>query len=427
MIKKILADKESLKYILSKGGLSFLFRMIAMVFSFLTMWFMTNYYGESVWGRYSLTLTILQIAAMFFALGLPNAFVSLAGGFNDSKDSKGLLVKSIKLALLSSIVPILLFSIGAGFISSYIFDKEHLYIYMFIIALGVPCMIVHEIVCYYFISIKKFVAYGLSIFIFPNVFFISLLLLLYYNGANGYYTLLAYVSAYLLTLVITLFYIFGEKTKIVYPKITKRDIFKKSFPMMISGIFLLLLNWTDVLMLGRLVSEDQVGIYNTAFKVGYLSLFFVVSMSAVISPRISELFYRNDRIEMKKIITRSTQIVTLLTIPLTFVLIFFRDMILGAFGEAFVAGGTALIFITLGGLYSAMAGNVDQVLNMTNNQKSVSIIFFTGFIVNVLLNIFLIPSYGIEGAAIASLITNIYVNTVCIIVIRKKLGFYTFI
>ncbi len=426
MIKKLLANNEALHYVLSKGGINFLFRMIAMLFSFVVMWFMTNRYGESVWGLYSLALTVMQIATMFFGLGLPNAFISFSGAFESSEESKGLLIKSAKLALVSSIVPILIFAAGAGIIAFYIFEKENLYNYILIIALGTPCMILHEIMCYYFMAVKKFVLYGLSIFILPNVFLIIALLLLYNNSLGDYYTFWAYSGAYLLTLLIGIVYIFGRRAKVVYPDITKRDILRRSFPMMMSGIFLILLNWTDILMLGRFVTEAQIGIYNTAFKVGYLSLFFVVSMNAVILPKISELYHQKNTAEMKKVVNRSTQLVILLTLPLAFILIFFRDMILGVFDDHAGLGGVTLVLITLGGLYNAMTGNVDQILNMTNNQKSVSVIFFSGFVVNVILNLFLIPAYGIEGAATASLITNIFVNTVFVIIIRKKLGFYTF-
>jgi O-antigen/teichoic acid export membrane protein len=96
------------------------------------------------------------------------------------------------------------------------------------------------------------------------------------------------------------------------------------------------------------------------------------------------------------------------------------------FGSSFAAGRTTLILITIGALFNAMAGNVDQILNMTNNQKSVKNIFILGFLLNVILNLFLIPKYGIEGAATSSLITNIVVNIVFVIIIKKKLGFLTF-
>jgi O-antigen/teichoic acid export membrane protein len=427
MIKKILADKDTLGEILSKGGMSFVLRMFGMALSFISMWVMTNFYGDSVYGMFSLALTILQITGVFFGLGLPNAFIGFTGSFNDHNQSKGLFLKSAKLALLSSILPIAVFTIGAGFIAQHIFDKDNLSNYIFIVALGTPCMIVHEILCYYFMSVKKIIIYGLSIFILPNVFFILSVLLLHYYNAAGYLTFLAYVLSWLATICIGLIIIFSDRAKIVYPELGGRDILKKSFPMMMSGIFLLLLNWTDMLMLGRFVDAGSIGIYNAAFRIGYLVLFFVVSMNVVIMPKISELYHQRKNDEMKKVVNRSTQVVIALTLPLALVLIFFSKFILGLNGDEFEAGSTTLILITLGGLYNAMTGNVDQILNMTNNQKMVSIIYFGGFLLNVGINFYLIPAYGIEGAAGASLISNVFVNTIFVIYIKRKLGFYTFI
>jgi len=427
MIKKILANNESLRYILSKGGMSFVLRMFGMALSFIAMWVMTNFYGEAVYGMFSLALTILQIIGAFFGLGLPNAFIGFTGAFSDQSQTKGLFLKSAKLALLSSIVPITVFAVGSGFIAHYVFEKDDLYSYLFIIAMGAPCIIVHEILCYYFMSIKKIITYGLFIFIMPNVFFITSVLVLHYNNAAGHFTFLAYVLSWLFTIFIGLFIIFKDGAKVIYPQLKGRDILKQSFPMMMSGIFLLLLNWTDMLMLGRYADESSIGIYNAAFRIGYLVLFFVVSMNVVIMPKISELYHQKNTVELRKVVNRSTQVVIALTLPLALVLIVFSKFILGLNGDGFEAGSTTLILITLGGLFNAMTGNVDQILNMTSNQKSVSVIFFIGFVLNVILNLFLIPAYGIEGAAASSLISNVFVNTIFVVYIKRKLGFYTFI
>ncbi|MBP2283630.1 O-antigen/teichoic acid export membrane protein [Flavobacterium sp. CG_23.5] len=426
MLKKLLVDKDIIGFILSKGGIIFAFRMIAMALSFLSMWFINHFYGEAVFGSYTIALTVLQIVAVVFALGIPNAFVGFTGEFDADIKSKGLLIKVSKIVLVVSSFPILFISFGASFFSEVLFKKPNLYTYFLILGFSVPFMILHEIICYYFISIKKFVAYGLLFFILPNVLFMGLLAIFYKYNLTEYFIFLAYVSSILITVIIGFVAIFHKKEKIIYPTISFKGIINKSFPMMLSGVFLILLNWTDILMLGRIENESQIGIYNTAFKIGYLTLFFVVSMNVLIMPKVSELYYKNNIAEMKKVINRITQLVIILTIPLAVTLIFFSELILKLFGPGFVAGKNTLILITIGSLFNAMTGNVDQILNMTNHQKIVKNIFFLGFLLNVILNIFLIPKYGIEGAATSSLITNIVVNIVFVIIIKKKLGFLTF-
>jgi O-antigen/teichoic acid export membrane protein len=425
MIMKFIKDKEIVNYILAKGGTTFFFRMIAMALSFITMAFITNYFGDAVFGSYSLVLTVLQVTVMVFALGIPNAFIVFASEYSTEEQTKGLLFKVIKINLLASLVPMLIFLLGAGFISEVIYQKQHLFPYFILLSLSIPFLIMHETICYYFISIKKIITYGLFIFIFPNVLFLIFLSAVYILKIPAFFTLLSYTGGIAVTVVAGILLIFSKK-KWISPTISTKQILNKSLPMMMSGVFLLLLNWTDMLMLGRLETDSQIGIYNIAFKVGYLALFFVVSMNVVIMPKVSELFFQNKMDEMRKVINRATQIVILLTLPLALGIIFFSEFLLGLFGPAFVQGKTTLIIITLGALFNAMTGNVDQILNMTNNQVMVRNIFFIGFVLNVLLNLLLIPKHGIEGAAIASLITNVIVNTIFVYNIKKKLGFYTF-
>jgi O-antigen/teichoic acid export membrane protein len=98
---------------------------------------------------------------------------------------------------------------------------------------------------------------------------------------------------------------------------------------------------------------------------------------------------------------------------------------LSFWGTEAISGGTTLIIVSIGVLFSAMAGNVDQILNMTENQNIFRNITIFSFFVNLILSYLLIPKYNIEGAAIASLITNILINVLCLYFIKKKLGFYT--
>lgn len=427
MLKKYFQDKETINYVLSKGGITFFFRMIAMGFSFLTMWFITNFYGESVFGRYSLALTVLQITSMIFALGLPTAFLSFTGAYSSQNMIKGFLFKSIKISIISVIIPTVIYFVFAQDISEYIFKKVNLSPYITILSISIPFMILHELLCYYFLSLKKFITYGLFMFILPNSFFLLFLILSKQLLVESFFTFLAFSLSIIITVLIGLLNVFFKNTSPEYPIISTKDILNKSVPMMISGIFLVLLNWTDILMLGRFETESQIGIYNVAFKVGYLALFFVVSMNVVIMPKISELYHQNNFIEMKKIINKATQVVIILTIPLAIFIIIFSENILSFFGKGFVIGSTTLIIITLGALFNAITGNVDQILNMTNNQKLVRNIFIVGFGLNVILNFSLIPNYGIIGAATSSLITNVIVNIIFVIIIKRKLGFYTFI
>jgi len=190
-------------------------------------------------------------------------------------------------------------------------------------------------------------------------------------------------------------------------------------------MMILLLNWTDVLMLGIMKSEKEVGIYNAAFKIGFMVLIIISAINIIIVPKISELFQEGKLIELKKLLNRSTQLITILTTPIVLFLIIFGKDILAQFGSDFIEGYIVLVIITLSSYFSSICGNVDQILNFTNNQSVLLKINIFSLALNLLLNFFLIGNYGILGAAIASLISTIFLNTFCVFYIKKKLGFYT--
>ncbi len=412
--------------IFKKGGVIFVFKLIAMLISFFTYWFIPNEFGESELGLFTLALTILQLSYLIFALGLPHAFLAFTGGFENNYLKKGFLLKSSLIAILVSLLPCCILFYSSNFIAETIFKKEDFSIFLSITAIAIPFMILHEILCYFFLSVGKHLIYSLSLFIIPNVLFSVFLLLSSHFNLPPYSVFLSYVLGFFITTIFGYLLVFGKDLKFIIPQISTPNILKKSFPMMVGTIFLLLLNWTDVLMLGRLDTEENIGIYNIAFKIGYLTLFFVTAMGSVIISDISEKYNLKDFYGLKKTINKATQWTIILTLPVALILIIFSSFFLRFFGEEFVQGKWALILITLGALFNAMTGNVDQILNMTGNEKMVRNIMFLGFIVNVILNLIFIPSYGYLGAAFSSLLVNVIVNSIFVIVIKKKLGFLTF-
>ena len=76
---------------------------------------------------------------------------------------------------------------------------------------------------------------------------------------------------------------------------------------------------------------------------------------------------------------------------------------------------------------SAFLGPVNALLDMTNNQKIVQKNIFISLIINFILNLFLIPRLGIEGAALSTLIAVFYYHIAGIIFIRNKFKFSNFI
>ncbi|MBP6183009.1 flippase [Flavobacterium sp.] len=422
-IKKLYSQVHHLFF--NKGGYTLLYRMLGMGMSFLSITYISNQFGGDDFGLFSLSLTLLQIATMFFSLGLPSAFIAFTGGFSSREENKGLLIKAYKIILITAILPLTLLYFQSEYVAG-LFQKPHLDFYIKTVAIGLFIQVLFELNINYFLSIHRQDLYSIFYFLLPNTLFIGILFLFKKFNLPDNYCMVAYVLTYLIVLIGSSAFVFlqGKISKVT---VSTRAFLNKSVPMMMSGFFLILLNWTDILILGKLETEENIGIYNAAFKVGYLALFFVTMMNSFVVPKISEYHHQNDYLNMKTFVNKATRMVIVLTLPVAIVIILFSPYLLSYFGTGFEAGALSLQLITLGALFNAMTGNVDQILNMTNHQKLVRNIMFVGFLVNIVGNLLLIPRFGYLGAAISSLVVNVIVNSIFVLVIKKKLGFYTFI
>jgi O-antigen/teichoic acid export membrane protein len=419
-------QSASFKKIISSSGVNFIFRIFGLFTSFLTTVIITRLFGLGVYGNYSLVFTIAQATALLFTLGIPNTLIKIIGNHNFTySKAKKLLIKGLKIALLLSLFPVLFFYFGAEFLSNKVFDNPKLINYFLIITLSLPLFIVHEIFLYFFIATRNFLKFNLFMFVVPNVLLLLFLFGFYFLDKSGHYTFLAFALAILVTVIAATITIFEWNPAKEELSFTTIELLKTASPLLFSGLLLYLLNWTDVIILGIMVDDTQLGIYNIAFKVGSVGFLIIVSVSTITTPKMAQLYGENNMAELKKLTHNSTRLIAILSIPIVGIVIVFSKYILSFFGSEAVLGSSTLIIISLGVLFSAMAGNVDQILNMTNNQTILRNITIVCFFINVIFNVILIPIYGIKGSALASLITNVLINVLCVYYIKKRLGFYT--
>lgn len=422
------SNSKGFRKIIASSGVNFIFRIFGLLASFFTTLIISRFFGIADYGNYSLVFTISQAVGMIFTLGIPNTMIKIIGNHNFSYlHAKALLAKGLKITFLFSIVPIAFFYFNSEFLAESIFHNKKLVNYFLIVTFSLPLFVLHEIFIYFFIATKNFMKYNIFMFVIPNTLLLIYLVLFYFLNLSGYYSFLAFALAIGCTVLVEAFIVFQFKKNNETMPFTSLELLKTASPLMFSGLLLYLLNWTDVVILGIMLDDKQVGIYNIAFKVGSVGFLVIVSFSTIITPKIAELYGKNHFSELKKLIHNTTRLIACLSIPIVFVLIFFRNFILSFFGTDAIAGSTTLVIVSLGVLFSAMIGNVDQILNMTNNQKILRNITAVCFFLNVILNILLIPYYGIEGSAFASLISNIIINLLCLYYVKKRLGFYTLI
>lgn len=179
-------------------------------------------------------------------------------------------------------------------------------------------------------------------------------------------------------------------------------------------------NKIDVTMLGAMSTDSVVGYYSNAHKTILLVETCCTAISAVFLPRIS-YYYKNDRAAMNNLVEFGTKMLLVITIPATVgIALLAEDTTVLFYGENFRAAGITLaVFAPL--LIIRSLGNLlcYQLLISVGEEKKRLWVSAIATIVNILLNAALIPIWAQNGAAVASVISELVVNGILLYFVLK--------
>lgn len=236
------------------------------------------------------------------------------------------------------------------------------------------------------------------------------------------------VSLHVMTLVVTfsigarwLNQALPQQVKTVAPNYAIRSWLRSAIPLMFLGGMEIINARTDVVMLGAMQGSEAVGIYTVVNKISQLIVFVLVSVNSALAPTATGLYVRGQFEQLQQIVTQSARIIFLISLPIAGSLMIFGDWFLRLFGSDFLRGQTALTILSVGQLVNASSGSVGLLLTMTGHENYTAIGVGTSALLNVILNLLLIPSWGIEGAAVATASSTILWNIMGLIWVQKKL------
>lgn len=178
----------------------------------------------------------------------------------------------------------------------------------------------------------------------------------------------------------------------------------------------------DVILLGMLAPIEQVGIYSAASRVADVVVFGLVSSNAVVAPLIARLHATGRHDELQRMVALAAKGICLLTLPLALLLLLFGRPILGLFGSGFEAGYPVLVILICGQLVNALAGPVGYLMTMTGHQNRAAAIVGMAALLNLLLNLLLIPRWGMLGAAVATAASTASWNLLMLRFVHKELA-----
>lgn len=397
--------------ILRGAGLILAANLLASLLSYGTRIVIARKLGPEEYGLFAAVLAFISFFIFFRDLGMGTALVNFVAKARIQKkydDIKTAVVAVLSVQLLISSVIAILIIIFSEFLSVHYFKVPVSKTIILVLIISMITTILYVITKELLNGFQKNILYSL---LEPakNLFILLPTVLLFHYG----YGILAAAIPYTFVSVI-LFLIFQPfvqrelsffKYKIVNLKETTKELVLFGLPLMAADIGGRVMGYTDTLMLTYFSSLSEVGIFNVILPSALFFIQISSSISAIIFPISTELHFRKDVTKLARGISLLHRYCFALVIPLIFALFAFADQfLLLFFGQKYVSGALAFRILLIGCMFFVLASVNNVIISSMGRPKEVTKIILFSALLNVLLNVILIPRFGISGAAGATAI-----------------------
>jgi len=199
----------------------------------------------------------------------------------------------------------------------------------------------------------------------------------------------------------------GGRLKAWQVRLSKaKSLLKDSWPLILSGLAIMVYMRIDQIMLGQMVGDKAVGIYSAAVRISEVWYFVPMAITASVFPAIIEAKKESEELYYKRLqqLYNLMVIISLsIALPITFLYGWIVNLL---FGQAYAASGVVLAIHIWTGVFVFLGVASGKWFLVENLQRLLLYRTIWGMIMNILLNMVLIPGYGVIGAAIATVISQ---------------------
>ncbi|MFS7222564.1 flippase [Rahnella inusitata] len=373
--------------------------IIRLGLGFIISVWLARYLGPDDFGLYNYAYAMIAIYSAIASLGMNGVVVRELVKADTEKNV--LLGTSFFLQIIGSLVA------SVFVISTTMILRPHEWNLVLIVLVMLPSVLIRssDVVKYFFESVvsAKFTVISQNI-----AFVISSLLKILMIFNNGSYLMIGFtVTIEALITALLLFYFYKLKHKHFSWKVDFQEakrLLSLSWPLIISGVALMLYMRIDQVMIGNMIGNAAVGIYSVAVKMVEVWYFIPVAIVSSVFPKIikikevSELQY-NERLQLLY------DVLVVVSVSLAIFVSLFADYIISFFYDIQYIESSRLIkmysWVCIFYFLSSASGRwyINEGLQKYALNRNL-----IGLLIGIFLNYILIPKYGMDGSVYATLI-----------------------
>jgi O-antigen/teichoic acid export membrane protein len=387
------------KYLKNTSWL-FFGKIVSLGISFVTSIYVIRHLGPSNYGLLTFSVSFVGLFSFIASLGIDSVLYRELSKDLAKKDE--LLGTSLFLKLTASVTAMLLI-IG----STYVMEIDNLTRFLIIINSFTLFFASFTIVGYFFQAQVKAKYQAIPLILVTLILNALKVLVIFYDKGIIYFSFVFFLEYLLYAIINFIFY--ARSGNSFFDWTVKKDVaislLRDSWPLMLSSAFVVVYTRIDQVMLKFITNDFNVGVYDAAAKISEVWYFIPALIISSIFPaimnskKVGETFFRKRLVKLYSLLFYMSLLAAL---PITFFSHFIIETIYGA--EFIQAAGVLSIYVWAG--VPIFLSMVLSTYLLAENRNIISFTSsFIGMVANIALNLWLIPLYGIYGAAVATLIS----------------------
>jgi O-antigen/teichoic acid export membrane protein len=388
-----------------------------------TLFLYTNFLTDAYYGLVNVILSASAVLMPILAFGVPNTLIKYYSSFKDEKTTDGFLTLMLLLPMVL-ILPIGALSYFAYDLIGNFLSKENAIVkgylwYIFWIGISMA----YFEVFYAWARIRMKSVFGNFMKeVFSRIGITILLLLIYFGIISVETFLKAMVGMYLLRTLIMNWFAFRLRSPVFrlnFPK-NMRAILIYSTLIILGGSAAIILLEIDKVMINQFIEIKNVAYYSVA---GFIAMVIAVpsrSMHQITYPMTAEYINKGDIVSLKVLYQKSSLTLFIIAGFLFLLILLNLNDLYDLLPKPYRDGFMIVFWLGLAKVYDSVIGNNNAIMYNSDYYYSVLAIGVLLAIFAILFNLWLIPKYGLDGAAIASFLAFFIYNTIKLLYVKFK-------
>ncbi len=388
---------------------SFLIQISGFGLSFFVSIVLTNIFDAKIYGEYILVYSTLDMFAIFSLMGYNQLFSIEIPKIKTDQERFGLYKVATRRSLINSlIISVLLLTLGIF----YPFQEKNISYLVISSAFILPVIGLTLVNTNFLYSLKETILPQLNDKIVRLILFIVLIFVFSQISKSILVVIFSFLIASTITFLLS-YYLRKRKISLeLNSYILPQKKFNKAiyFLLAINSINLLF-SKTDAIQMAYYLGSDYAGVNNVYMKMSHILHLVMSSSLLIFSPKISKIIAQERFDLVRKELNKVFRFAIPISLILLIIVITLSPIFLSFYkSDLYNLHSYSITLYCVSAILGILTGPAAMILLLSNKFKSLIVGYSIELLINLILNALLIPHFSIEGAAYATIISELAVN-----------------